>query len=216
MAAAANTTIPAASWPPPSPFPFTFTARSDWGFGFCPCKCFPEAAEDDAARESLPTAKVTEILLEMDQTEILHLLESPEESGSKLLSNYVKSGKIIEAKNLFDEIPEKNAVSWSIVIHGYSIKGLVPNAVTMLTVIRGYAAPANAILGDLKRGKQLRAQVVLGGLQLELCLSNSIIAIYSKCGDLDSSRSGFNQITEKSHFRICAKWVCKRGFGPTH
>lgn len=25
MAAAANTTIPAASWPPPSPFPFTFT-----------------------------------------------------------------------------------------------------------------------------------------------------------------------------------------------
>lgn len=57
---------------------------------------------------------------------------------------------------------------------------------------------ANAILGDLKRGKQLRAQVVLGGLQLELCLSNSIIAIYSKCGDLDSSRSGFNQITEKS------------------
>ncbi|KAK9217385.1 hypothetical protein WN943_006012 [Citrus x changshan-huyou] len=231
------------------------------------------------------TAKVTEILLEMDQTEILHLLESPEESDSKLLSNYVKSGKIIEAKNLFDEIPEKNAVSWSIVIHGYSIKGfheksmkalshaqffhyswcsccgsrleklgtceiyswtngeiwavllfnffrgssLVPNAVTMLTVIRGYAAPdaaiqifremeckdivswtrmtslfvdfeyvANAILGDLKRGKQLRAQVVLGGLQLELCLSNSIIAIYSKCGDLDSSRSGFNQITEKS------------------
>ncbi|ESR44806.1 hypothetical protein CICLE_v10003258mg, partial [Citrus x clementina] len=294
-------------------------------------------------------------------------------NSSKLLSNYVKSGKIIEAKNLFDEIPEKNAVSWSIVIHGYSIKGfheksmkalshaqffhyswcsccgsrleklgtceiyswtngeiwgnvfysyklfeglknpcvvscnaivagfisnklfeqavllfnffrgssLVPNAVTMLTVIRGYAAPgsralcelihcltiklglildisvtnsvldmysclmdldaaiqifremeckdivswtrmtslfvdfeysriicdtvallnlisANAILGDLKRGKQLRAQVVLGGLQLELCLSNSIIAIYSKCGDLDSSRSGFNQITEKS------------------
>ncbi|KAK9217381.1 hypothetical protein WN943_006008 [Citrus x changshan-huyou] len=123
MAAAANTTIPAASWPPPSPFPFTFTARSDWGFGFCPCKCFPEAAEDDAARESLPTAKVTEILLEMDQTEILHLLESPEESGSRLLSNYFKSGKIKEAKNLFDEIPEKNAVSWSIVIHGYSIKG---------------------------------------------------------------------------------------------
>lgn len=75
---------------------------------------------------------------------------------------------------------------------------------------------ANAILGDLKRGKQLRAQVVLGGLQLELRLSNSIIAMYSKCGDLDSSRSGFNQITEKSHFRICAKWVCKRGFGPTH
>lgn len=31
--------------------------------------------EPDAA------AKVTEILLEMDQTEILHLLESPEESG---------------------------------------------------------------------------------------------------------------------------------------
>ena len=57
---------------------------------------------------------------------------------------------------------------------------------------------ADAILGDLKRGKQLHAQVVLGSLQLELRLSNSIIAMYSKCGDLDSSRSVFNQITEKS------------------
>ncbi|KDO68025.1 hypothetical protein CISIN_1g046221mg, partial [Citrus sinensis] len=310
-------------------------------------------------------------------------------NSSKLLSNYFKSGKIKEAENLFDEIPEKNVVSWSIVIHGYSINGfheksmkafshmmlsgllpnsftmvgvlvaaaglqnlelarsihglmvkfglesdlfeglknpylvscnaivagfinnklfqqavllfnffrgsgLVPNAVTMLTVIRGcvalgsralcelihgltiklglildvsvnnsvldmysclmdldaaiqifremeckdviswtrmmglfvdfeYAGDAlkifremrksriicdtvallnlisvNAILGDLKRGKQLHAQVVLGGLQSELRLSNSIIAMYSKCGDLDSSRSVFNQITEKS------------------
>ncbi|KAK9183761.1 hypothetical protein WN943_024106 [Citrus x changshan-huyou] len=304
-------------------------------------------------------------------------------NSSKLLSNYFKSGKIKEAENLFDEIPEKNVVSWSIVIHGYSINGfheksmkafshmmlsgllpnsftmvgvlvaaaglqnlelarsihglmvkfglesdvivgtamldayakcgnifysyklfeglknpylvscnaivagfinnklfqqavllfnffrgsgLVPNAVTMLTVIRGCVAlgsralcelihdaaiqifremeckdviswtrmmglfvdfeyagdalkifremrksriicdtvallnliSANAILGDLKRGKQLHAQVVLGGLQSEQRLSNSIIAMYSKCGDLDSSRSVFNQITERS------------------
>ncbi|KDP29637.1 hypothetical protein JCGZ_18799 [Jatropha curcas] len=55
-----------------------------------------------------------------------------------------------------------------------------------------------AILGDLSKGRQVHAQAVVCGFGSELSLVNSIIAMYSKCGDLNSSKIVFDQTTERS------------------
>lgn len=43
--------------------------------------------------------------------------------SSKILSNYFKSGRVEDAEKLFEEIPQKNVVTYSIMIHGYAKNG---------------------------------------------------------------------------------------------
>ena len=57
---------------------------------------------------------------------------------------------------------------------------------------------ACAIIGDLKRGRKVHAQAVVCGFGSELTLMNSLIAMYSRCGDLNSSRTVFDQTSQKS------------------
>ncbi|KAI3987748.1 hypothetical protein MKX01_028482 [Papaver californicum] len=48
--------------------------------------------------------------------------------GNTLLLMYSSCAKMVEARRLFDEIPDRTAVSWTVMISGYSKKGDVENA----------------------------------------------------------------------------------------
>nr|POE94192.1 pentatricopeptide repeat-containing protein dot4, chloroplastic [Quercus suber] len=66
------------------------------------------------------------------------------------------------------------------------------------TVVIMNLISACAIIGDLKRGRKVHAQAVVCGFGSELTLVNSLITMYSKCGDLNSSRTVFDQTSQKS------------------
>ncbi|XP_021900494.1 pentatricopeptide repeat-containing protein DOT4, chloroplastic-like isoform X2 [Carica papaya] len=159
---------------------------------------------------------------------------------SKLISSYFKLGKIREAQKLFDEMTDKNVVSWSVVIHGYAINGFhsksvelfsqmrilgfAPNSYTVVgvlvcarglpdlvlgksvhgvTVKSGFESnsvvgTALLVLGDLRRGRQVHSQAVICGIEYDLPLANSLITMYAKRGELQSSKTIFNQMTQKS------------------
>lgn len=72
-------------------------------------------------------------------------------------------------------------------------EGIDPDMVTMISVIT-----ACARLGDLKRGRSVHNQVVIRGYGLELPVENSLITMYSKCGDMESARMSFDRIEDKS------------------
>ncbi|KAL0003316.1 hypothetical protein SO802_017097 [Lithocarpus litseifolius] len=66
------------------------------------------------------------------------------------------------------------------------------------TVVIMNLISACAITGDLKRGRKVHAQAVVCGFGSELTFVNSLIAMYSRCGDLNSSRTVFDQTSQKS------------------
>nr|XP_010935388.3 pentatricopeptide repeat-containing protein DOT4, chloroplastic-like [Elaeis guineensis] len=72
-------------------------------------------------------------------------------------------------------------------------EGIDPDMVAMINVIT-----ACACLGDLKRGRSVHNQIVVSGFELELPVKNSLITMYSKCGDMESARMSFDHIADKS------------------
>ncbi|GFY94580.1 hypothetical protein Acr_09g0010260 [Actinidia rufa] len=80
-------------------------------------------------------------------------------------------------------------------VHGLVVKsGLVSNSVSdMYSSLNDLDVATEIfndmeVLGDIDRGRQIHAQVVIRGFGLELPLANSLISVYSKCGDLDYSK----------------------------
>lgn len=69
---------------------------------------------------------------------------------------------------------------------------------SIITLVIVNLFSACAILRDLKRGRQVHAYAVVCGFGSELSLANSLIVMYSKCSDLYSSRTIFDETTQKS------------------
>ena len=108
--------------------------------------------------------------------------------SSKLLSNYLKSGRIKDAENLFDNMPDRDVVSYSIMIHGYAkngfhqksmelyshmrISGLAPNSFTIVGVLVGTAGLQSLVLGQSIHGlvvkTGLESDVIVGTAMLDL------------------------------------------------
>ncbi|KAK6916718.1 Pentatricopeptide repeat [Dillenia turbinata] len=128
---------------------------------------------------------------------------------NSLLDMYSSFLDLDAAMMIFDAMEYKDTFSWTIMM-GLLLQfelahdvmklfclmradGIYFDAVVLINLIS-----ASAILGDLKHGRQLHAQSIICGFGSYLNLANSIITMYSKCGDMDTSRSVFDRITGKS------------------
>ncbi|PSS29517.1 Pentatricopeptide repeat-containing protein [Actinidia chinensis var. chinensis] len=120
--------------------------------------------------------------------------------SSKLLRDYFKLGRIRDAENLFDEIPEKNVVAWSIMIYGYAkhgfrrrslesfscmrVLGLVPNSFTIVGVLVGIVGTCDLVLA-----RTIHGFIIKIGLESDLIVGTSMLDAFAKCGNIfDSSR----------------------------
>ena len=123
---------------------------------------------------------------------------------NSLLSMY--AGTHMErAKELFDEMPERDVISWSVMIGGYTQTGeaqmalelflemtsntsIEPDGMTVVSVLK-----ACTNIGDISMGRSVHGVVIYRGLNYDIFVGNSIIDMYSKCND---HKSAFNAFTE--------------------
>ncbi|XP_017640860.1 pentatricopeptide repeat-containing protein At4g21065-like [Gossypium arboreum] len=127
-----------------------------------------------------------------------------------LISLYGSFGSVAGAIDVFDEMPERDLVSWSSMIScfannnfGYEALGLFqdmqlvgnlkPDEVTMLSVISAVSS-----LGALELGKWVDAYISRTGLKRTLSLGTALIDMYSRCGSVDDSIKIFNAIPVKN------------------
>ncbi|KAK6146299.1 hypothetical protein DH2020_020168 [Rehmannia glutinosa] len=132
---------------------------------------------------------------------------------NSLLGMYTDMG-MDYAKSLFDEIYEKDVISWSVMIRGYvhtdnaisaleSFKQMVSefgvevDGQTMVSVLKGCAN-----FGDIRIGKLIHGFLVLRGLDYDLFVMNSLVDLYCKCGDIDSAVIAFR----KMPYRNIVSW----------
>ncbi|KAK4478602.1 hypothetical protein RD792_014090 [Penstemon davidsonii] len=129
--------------------------------------------------------------------------------GNGLVTYYSRCDDLLSARSLFDEIPERDLVSWNSMISGYSQGGLYeeckdlyrvmlglrdlrPDGFTAVSVLHACAQSA-----DLVFGMEVHRHVIDNGIEMDLSVCNSIIAVYAKCGSLDYARELFEEMSEK-------------------
>ncbi|GAB4860591.1 hypothetical protein Ancab_035752 [Ancistrocladus abbreviatus] len=120
--------------------------------------------------------------------------------SNRVVNMYAKSGCISSAHKVFDEMPERNVVSWAALISGYDQAQepvmalqlyfrmpLVPNEFIFASVISACAS-----LSYLTHGQQVHAQALKLGYASVSFVSNAIISLYMRCGLCDDAITVFS------------------------
>ncbi|THG03368.1 pentatricopeptide repeat-containing protein At5g40410, mitochondrial [Camellia sinensis] len=126
--------------------------------------------------------------------------------GDRLVSIYAKFGCLDDAQILFDEMPNKDLVSWNSLISGFSRRGdlgkclsslcrmrsdmgMAPNEVTLISTI---SACTNT--GAVDEGNYIHGLAVKMGLLSETKVVNALINMYGKFGYLDLASQLFKAV----------------------
>ncbi|XP_057436404.1 pentatricopeptide repeat-containing protein At2g39620 [Lotus japonicus] len=126
--------------------------------------------------------------------------------GTGLVDMYCKMGHLDSARKVFDKMPRKDVTSWNVMISGLSqssnlcealemvwsmqMEGVEPDSVSILNL-----APAVSKLEDVGSCKSIHGYVV----RRCMCgaVSNSLIDMYCKCGELNLARQIFDKMRVK-------------------
>lgn len=126
-----------------------------------------------------------------------------------------RSGRICDARKLFDEIPERDSVAWNAMLAAYSHLGLYQQTLSLFGRMRishskpdnfSYSAAINACAGalHLRFGTKIHALVVVSGYQSSLPVANSLIDMYGKCLNPDDARKVFDEMAASNEVTWCS------------
>ncbi|KAJ0976959.1 hypothetical protein J5N97_012433 [Dioscorea zingiberensis] len=162
----------------------------------------------------LDSAAYTELLQSASSVSLIrgksihaHLIKSQLKPGlflqNNLLNMYCKCGDMVSARHLFDAMPKRDVVSWNSLVSGYFQIGLCYDSIGVFVMMRHYdvmidkfsyasALSVCARMRDLRVGKMVHGLIVVGGFSKRVFLTNSLMDMYSKCGELDGARRVFD------------------------
>ncbi|XP_055812292.1 putative pentatricopeptide repeat-containing protein At3g08820 [Solanum dulcamara] len=125
-----------------------------------------------------------------------------------LVDMYAKCGKMVKAREVFDEMVEKDVVSWSAMIQGYAVNGLPKEALELFYRMRGEnvrpdcysmvgVLSACARLGALEVGEWASKLMDMNEFFCNAVLGTALIDMYAKCGRMTSAWEIFKQMFMK-------------------
>lgn len=128
---------------------------------------------------------------------------------NRTLLMHVKCGMMLDARKLFDEMPERNVVSWNTVIGGLVDAGDYAESFQLFLEMwcefseagsRLLAIMLRAVagLGVVSLGSQLHAIVVKMNLGTDIFVNCALIDMYSKCGSIGDAQFVFDEMPNKT------------------
>lgn len=128
--------------------------------------------------------------------------------SSAILHVYGTYGFMFDARRFFHEMPEKNVVSWTSLMVGYSKNNEPKEAVNIYQWMRHEGVSCNAnslatmisscwLLEDEWLGLQVLAHVVMYGLETDISVENALIAMFGSFGSVDDACYVFNRMEER-------------------
>ncbi|KAJ7565675.1 hypothetical protein O6H91_02G070400 [Diphasiastrum complanatum] len=139
----------------------------------------------------------------------LQLFERMQQAGNCLLDMYAKCGSLADAYGVFDEMPEKDVVSWSTMIAGYAQHGMSQQAFQLFNQMQKHGVKPNSVtfismlkvcgnMAALPEGKIIHAEMIESGIEVDVQLGSALIDMYAKCGSLEMALSVFECLAEKN------------------
>ncbi|WCJ24151.1 Pentatricopeptide repeat (PPR) superfamily protein [Euphorbia peplus] len=129
--------------------------------------------------------------------------------ATKLISAYAVFGIPNGSQLVFDTIEEKTVFSWNSLINGYvknqaydeafhqffkmGCSGVVPDDYTLATLSKVCCE-----IGDLNVGRFIHGKCVKIGSDLDVTVANSLMSMYSKCGDLGECLKVFDEMPDRN------------------
>uniref|UniRef100_A0A0D3EP42 tRNA (guanine(37)-N1)-methyltransferase n=1 Tax=Oryza barthii TaxID=65489 RepID=A0A0D3EP42_9ORYZ len=130
-------------------------------------------------------------------------------SWNALMASLLRRNLVHEARQLFDDMPERDTISWSTLISGYVQSGnsnmalqifcsmldagVEPNEITLASAL---SAVANS--GTLGQARWIHDYIISRSIQLTDKLSAGLINVYAKCGSIAEAVQLFNHVKDKS------------------
>ncbi|XP_042379670.1 pentatricopeptide repeat-containing protein At2g33680-like [Zingiber officinale] len=127
---------------------------------------------------------------------------------NQFVNLFSKCGAIDMARQVFDEMPHRNVVSWNALLSGYLSNGRIldalllfsvmvdagpsPNHLTYLTAVRALVAT-----GSRELGKQIHGRILKEGFLSRAEVANCLINMYSKFGELDDAETVYCRMVER-------------------
>ncbi|XP_072994800.1 pentatricopeptide repeat-containing protein At4g33990-like [Typha latifolia] len=129
--------------------------------------------------------------------------------SAALVDMYARCGSVEDARKVFDNMPKRDMVTWTVMISGFAEcgnpaeslvlfdkmreEGIVPDKVTMVTVVF-----ACAKLGAMHKAKMIHDYILSINMSLNVFLGTAMIDMYAKCGSVDAAREIFDQMMERN------------------
>ncbi|CAL0300628.1 unnamed protein product [Lupinus luteus] len=126
-----------------------------------------------------------------------------------LINFYAKCGCHNYARQVLDEMPEQDVVSWTALIQGFvgqgngtdgialfcemRKKGIRPNEFTVTTCLK-----ACSMCLDMNFGKQVHAEAIKLSLLSDMFIGSALVNLYAKCGEMDLADKVFFCMPEQN------------------
>ncbi|KAI4351034.1 hypothetical protein L6164_005423 [Bauhinia variegata] len=123
--------------------------------------------------------------------------------ANAVMDMYTKCESLFDAKQIFDELPEKDIISWTSIIGGlvqcqrpeesldlfYEMLtlGFDPDGIILTSVLSACAS-----LGLLDYGRWVQEYIVHSRIKLDIHLGTALIDMYAKCGCIEMAQQIFN------------------------
>lgn len=128
--------------------------------------------------------------------------------NTKLIIFYAKFGQINTACKVFDKMRERNMVSWTAMISGYSQNGYYANALRMFLEMLRVGIKANQFTyGSVLRacssmrcmeiGMQIQGCIQKGRFVENVFVQSALVDLHSKCGKMEDAYHWFEMMSER-------------------
>eukprot|EP01018_Ginkgo_biloba_P021979 Gb_15129 [translate_table: standard] len=122
-----------------------------------------------------------------------------------LVDMYAKCGRIDCARQLFDEMAQRDAVSWNTMIVGYVHNGQFNEALVLFSQMQLASTNSNpmtitsvlsacASLAALEQGKEIHGHLIRSGFELQVFVGNALMDMYVKSERVEEARKVFDKM----------------------
>ncbi|KAL6011753.1 hypothetical protein ACLOJK_002218 [Asimina triloba] len=129
--------------------------------------------------------------------------------SNALLDFYSKCNCVGDARRLFEEMPEKDCVSYNVIITSYAWNGQNQESLDLFWALQftrfdRKQYPFAIILSiatarsDFELGRQIHAQAILTSAVSDILVGNSLIDMYAKCGHMDVAETIFANRSDRN------------------
>ncbi|KAF7816802.1 pentatricopeptide repeat-containing protein DOT4, chloroplastic-like [Senna tora] len=128
--------------------------------------------------------------------------------SNSLLKMYIDCDSLKDARFVFDQMPSKDVISWTLVIRSYvriggfneglklfrqmNLDGMKPDSLSIASIL-----PACGRIASHKQGQEIHGYMLRNGIYSNLKVKNALMDMYVKSGAITCSSNIFAELNEK-------------------